>query len=154
LKNEEGQVNFWVSGNTYPHFTHLFCDCVFVIDEKIYWHENNAIVINDPIVDNNQTFDHHYRWFHQHPLKKRRRYTLKADPDSSFQPQMNGGVLVDILPFLNNNGIATNFLIQNITSQKGSRPFKLIDNIGISLYQHLSNSPLKIYGRNIQHLHP
>lgn len=35
LKNEVGQINFWVSGNTYPNFTHLFCDCVFVIDEKM-----------------------------------------------------------------------------------------------------------------------
>lgn len=31
---QEGQINFWVSGDTFPNFSQLFCDLVFVVERK------------------------------------------------------------------------------------------------------------------------
>src|ERR1043165_4628279 len=52
LSNYIGQTNFWISGDVYPNFTRLFCDCVFVIEEKLFWSRRNSIDRSDPIVDN------------------------------------------------------------------------------------------------------
>lgn len=131
LTNEEGQINFWVSGNTYPNFTQLLCDCVFVIDKKYFWKDANNISINNPIVDNPQTFEHHYKWYDQHRLIRKKRYTLKANSEKSFQPQDKNRNLIDIVPFLNSQGITIEILIQSIAITKngkrarGSRPFIL-----------------------------
>ncbi|MEA5471284.1 hypothetical protein [Spirulina sp. 06S082] len=159
LINEEGQINFWISGDIFPEFNKLFCDCVFVIAEKNYWKERNRIEREDPIVDNNQTYEHHYKWVNpphsQHPFKRRRRYTLKADPDKSFQPQDNTKNLIDIVPFLENNGIKREFLIKKITSKMGSYPFELEANIGEKLYDYLDrNGTIKIIGQQLQDRHP
>jgi len=155
ITKEIGQINFWVSGDTYPNFSQLFCDCVFVVKEKIIWQRINSINRNDPVVDNSQTYKHHYKWVHQHPFKKKKRYTLKADPHSSYQPQTINQVLLDIIPFLNSNGISTKNLIQQITSQGGSRPFKMIQSFGEKLYDYINaNAGIKIYGISLQHLHP
>lgn len=160
LTNNEGQVNFWVSGNTYPKFAHLFCDCVFVIDKKYFWKEANNISISDPIVENEQTFEHHYKWFQQHPLK-RKRYTLKADSEKSFQPQDKNKNLIDILPFLNQQGIATDKVVNSIAmTKKGkkaiiSRPFKFGDDIGQKLYDYLfSTATIKLTGSLLEKKHP
>ena len=160
LTNNEGQINFWVSGNTYPNFTRLFCDCVFVIDKKYFWSDANNISLSDPIVDNKQTFEHHYKWFQQHPLKIKR-YTLKADNKKSFQPQDIDKNLIDILPFLNQQGISTDELINGIAMTKngkravGSRPFKLSDDIGQRLYDYLfSTATIKLTGDLLATKHP
>ncbi|MEI6822738.1 MAG: hypothetical protein WCL51_12455 [Bacteroidota bacterium] len=160
LTNEEGQINFWVSGNSYPNFTQLFCDCVFVIDKKYFWKNANNIDMNDPIVDNNQTYEHHYKWHLQHPMK-RRRYTLKADSEKSFQPQDVNKNLIDIVPFLNQQGITTDKLIQVIAMTKNrkrtisSRPFPLEMDIGLKLYDYLfSISTIKLFGKQLRNKHP
>lgn len=155
MKNDIGQINFWVSGDTFPNFSELLCDCVFKVAHKLHWDDSNFINRNNPMIDNDQVYEHHYQWAHQHPFKKKRRYTLKADPERSFQPQTSNGVLFDILPFLNANGISTNHLIQAMTSSRGSRPFKLNQTLGTSLYNHINTqAAIKIYGVSIQHLHP
>src|ERR1043166_1835911 len=51
MTNEKNQINFWVSGDTFPKFTKLYCDCVFVIDKKYPWQSANQIDKNNPIVD-------------------------------------------------------------------------------------------------------
>lgn len=157
LPNEVGQINFWISGDAYPHFTKLFCDCVFFVNEKQFWSTNNFINRLDPIVDNQQTFNHHYVWANKghHPLKKRKRYTLKADPEKSFQPQAENGCLIDILPFLNQNGLTTDRLISSITSKRGARPFHLDSELGKNLYEYLVlKSTAKILGKQLKNLHP
>jgi hypothetical protein len=157
LTNVKGQINFWVSGDSYPSFTKLYCDCVFVIDEKLYWSEKNHIDRSDVIVDNDQTFEHHYKWANEghHKLKRRQRYTLKAHKDKSFQPQGNQGNLLDILPFLNSNGITTEELIRSMTSKRGSRPLKLDGMLGQKLYDYLfKHATLKLFGSQLANLHP
>lgn len=157
LSNEIGQTNFWISGDTYPNFTQLFCDCVFVIAEKHFWATSYYIDRSDPIVDNDQTFEHHYKWANDghHPLKRRKRYTLKANSQKSFQPQDNNGNLIDILPFLNQNGLSTNKLISSITSKRGSRPFQLDSLLGQKLYKYLlATATTKLFGRQLKNKHP
>jgi hypothetical protein len=157
LSNEEEQINFWVSGDKYPNFTHLYCDCVFVIKEKHFWKDSNKIDRSDPIVDNDQTFEHNYKWANSgtHPLKKRRRYTLKADRDKSFQPQDKDKNLIDILPFLKINGFKTTDLIKSMTTKCGSRPFKFDSVFGQKLYDYLiSTAVFKHYGKQLKNKHP
>ena len=159
LSNKEGQINFWVSGDTYPNFTKLLCDCVFLVKSKHFWTNSNQIYRNDPLVDNDQTFEHHYKWVNEpykhHFLKRKKRYTLKADSEKSFQPQDNKKQLLDILSFLNQNGLTNQQLIQGMTSKKGSRPFQLPDNLGQKLYKYIvKTSTIKIYGIQLENLHP
>jgi hypothetical protein len=157
LTNVERQINFWVSGDTYPDFTQLFCDCVFVVKKKCFWIDRNHIDPCDPIVDNHQTFKYHYNWVNKghHKYKKKRRYTLKADSKKSFQPQDGNGNIIDILPFLNRNGITTNKLISSITSKCGSRPLQLNSRLGHRLYDFLvSTATIKLFGRQLKNKHP
>jgi len=159
LTNDEkqNQINFWVSGNCYPNFTQLFCDCVFVIAEKHIWTNRNHIDPIDPIVDNKQTFEHHYQWanFGHHNYIRRTRYTLKADSEKSFQPQDKDKNLIDIIPFLNENGITSTQLIHAMTSKRGSRPLQLDSALGLKLYDYLfSEATIKHYGKDLKNCHP
>ncbi|MCK9612095.1 MAG: hypothetical protein M0R16_04245 [Bacteroidales bacterium] len=164
IKPEVGSRIFWISGDTYPDFNKLNCDCVFVVKEKRYWTTANKIEITDPIVDNEQTFRHHYNWvnppYHEHPFKKRRRYTLKADENKSFQPQDKNQNLIDIVPFLNDKGISVEFLRSSISRTingkhaLNSRPFKLPDKLTEELYTYLLNSDIIIIGQMIEYKHP
>jgi hypothetical protein len=80
-----GDINFSVSGDSFPNFSHLYCDLVFVVAEKVSWENANTIDRNDVIVDTDEAYNDHYRWaMHQHYLKRRRRYTLKTDSERSF----------------------------------------------------------------------
>lgn len=159
LKNEVGQINFWVSDEKLTDFTHLNCDCVFVIAEKHFWKTSDFIDPNDPIVDNEQSFEHNYKWanppHNHHPLKRRQRYTLKADPVRSFQPQDKDHNLIDVVPFLQKHGISINQLRQAMISNINSRPFKLPDNLGKELYDYLFKiAAIKLKGSQLASLHP
>src|SRR5947207_15715409 len=46
-----GDINFWVSGDHFPNFTHLWCDLVFVVAEKTHWEKANDINVDDPLID-------------------------------------------------------------------------------------------------------
>jgi hypothetical protein len=153
LSNEVGQVNFWVSNDSFKKLDALYCNCVFVIAEKCWWKEPNFISRKDKIVENDQTFEHHYKWHIQHPLK-RRRYTLKADSTLSFQPQDSNGNLIDILPFLNSQGFSTSDLSDGMKAGFSSNPFELGASIGLKLYEHLVRmAPVKILGKQIAYKH-
>jgi hypothetical protein len=171
LTNEKGQINFWVSGDAYPNFTKLFCDCVFVVDSKCLWKDQNNIDCSNnidrsnSIVDNDQTFEHHYKWanpsYKNHPLKKRQRYTLKADSRRSFQPQDSDKNLIDIIPFLKQQGISTDKLIKSIAMTSNgkksinSRPFLLDNDIGQKLYDYLFKAAtIKLFGKQLKSKHP
>jgi uncharacterized protein YciI len=159
LKNEEGQTNFWISGDTWPNFNALYCDCVFVIAEKHDWDDANTMRRSDPIVDSDQAYEHHYKWGDKehghHQLKRRGRYTLKADPKRSFQPQDGKGSLIDILPFLNSQGISTQKLRTAMNTGRGSRPFKLEGDFGKKLYEYLNRTAkVKLTGRLLADKHP
>ena len=158
MRNEVGDINFWVSANDYPNITNLFCDCVFVIEKKHYWTNADEIDIQDPIVDNNkQTFEHHFDWANKgsHPLKRKKRYTLIADSQKSFQPQDKEKNLIDILPFLNENGITTAKIIESMTSNYQSKPYRINNLLSQNLYDYLfETASIKIYGYQIENLHP
>ncbi len=159
LKNEVGQINFWIAGDRWPNFNALYCDCVFVISEKCYWDEANSMRRNNPIVENNQTYEHHYKWgdktLGHHQLMRRRRYTLKADPQKSFQPQDGKGNLLDILPFLNSQDINTQKLRTAMNTGRGSRPFKLDGDLGEKLYKYLKQkAKVKLRGNQLADKHP
>ncbi len=158
MTNEEGQYNFWVSADKLTGFTHLYCDCVFVVDEKIFWTSANQISLADKIVDNPQTFEHHYQWANfknHHTLARRRRYTLKAHPENSFQPQDKDHKLIDIVPFLNKLGISIEQLRAGLTAKIGAKPFQLPDGFGEKLYDYLNScASIKLKGSQLAALHP
>lgn len=159
LKNEVGQINFWISGDTFPNFNTLYCDCVFVIEDREDWDDANTIRRRDAIVDNDQTYEHHYKWgdkkYGHHQLKRRGRYTLKANPKKSFQPQDSKGNLIDILPFLNSHGVSTRKLRTAMNTGRGSRPFKLEGELGRKLYEYLiRTAKVKLTGKQLADKHP
>jgi hypothetical protein len=159
-----GSHIFWVSGDSYPNFESLFCDCVFVVNEKIVWNNPNKIEPDDSLVDTPQAFKHHYSWVNpphsQHVFKNRKRYTLKSDIHKSFQPQDENKNLIDIVPLLLQSGISLNDLrnaISRTNSGKraiNSRPFKLQEEVAFSLFENLSKADIKVTGSMIKNSHP
>lgn len=160
LKNIEGQINFWVFAEKLTDINYLLCDCVFFIQEKLFWKEANMISRKDKLVENFQTYEHHYKWPNTengscHYYSRRRRYTLKADPEKSFQPQDEHRNLIDILPFLLKNGLNKKEFLSKINPGVGARPFKLDDELGLKLYNYLDKVALiKLRGRDLKDLHP
>ena len=136
-RNDIGQVNFWVSTNNLNKIEKILCDLVFVVGEKHYWENANHIDISNSLVDNKQAFDEHYNYHSDHRYNKRKRYTLKADPISSFQPQDENSNLIDILPFINFIGITTEWIEANCKSGWNSKPIKLSVENTQELYNYL-----------------
>jgi hypothetical protein len=153
MRPEEGDINFWVSGDHFPNFTHLYCDLVFVVAAKLYWPEPNAIAIDDPMVDTSAAYIDHYRWAAiEHPLSRRRRYTLKADPSRSFQPQERAGSLIDLVPFLVAHGFSLDTLRQGLRAGFTSRPSEL-GALVADLYTWLvQTAPVKLKGSQLQEI--
>jgi hypothetical protein len=141
MSPEIGHVNFWVSGDTFPDFTQLFCDLVFVVQEKVYWQERNNIDRYDPIVESEEAFNDHYQWAeYQHQLRRRRRFTLKANPLQSFQPQTSENELLDVVPALMQMDLTLETLHKGMRAGTGSRPFLLDDDVTNCLYSWLQRS--------------
>lgn len=153
MKPNVGDINFWVSGDSFPNFAHLYCDLVFVVAEKLYWENANIISRDNIIVDTDDAYNDHYRWaMHQHHLKRRRRYTLKADSDRSFQPQSGEKSLIDIVPFLTEQGITLDALRQGLRSGFNSKPLRL-ESVASKLYSWFEqNAPIKLNGAQLQDL--
>ncbi|AFZ58010.1 hypothetical protein H6G54_24175 [Anabaena cylindrica FACHB-243] len=146
-----GDVNFWVSGDTFPNFSHLYCDLVFVVAEKLYWKNANTIDYNDTIVDSDEAYIDHYRWVEEHHFKRRRRYTLKANPERSFQPQDIEQKLIDILPFVINQGLTIDEVRQGLRSGFNSKPLRL--DSPMLLYDCLKKyATVKLDGIQLQNL--
>ena len=147
-----GDINFWVSGDSFPNFSHLYCDLVFVVAEKVYWENANTIDRNNTIVDTEHAYNDHYRWAYQHHFKRRRRYTVKADPERSFQPQDIEQNLIDILPFLINQGLTIDEVRQGLRSGFNSKPLRL-DSLILNLYDWLLKyAVVKLNGVHLQNL--
>lgn len=138
MSPQVGDINFWVSGDTFPRFNSLLCDLVFVVQEKHYWPIANSISRTDPIVDSVTAYRDHYRWaMYQHPLKRRRRFTLKADAERSFQPQTSTNTLFDIVPTLLDLGLSLEAVQCGLRAGFNSRPMRLDDTQANVLYAWL-----------------
>ncbi len=146
-----GDINFWVSGDTFPKFSHLYCDVVFVVQSKMYWREANANDRRDPMVESDEAFTDHYQWIKcQHHFKRRKRYTLKADPERSFQPQDENGALIDIVPFLSDAGLPLDSLRRGLRAGFNSKPFRLGE-VAVELYEWLDqNAMIRLNGEQLQ----
>jgi hypothetical protein len=140
MSPEIGHINFWVSGDTFPNFTQLLCDLVFVVQEKVYWQECNTIDRHNPIVESEEAFNDHYGWAEQHHFQRRRRFTLKANPIQSFQPQTSENKLLDILPALVQMDLTVETLRKGMHAGTGSCPLRLEDNVTKDLYTWLQRS--------------
>ena len=162
---EIGDTIFWVSSKKSTMLDNLWCDCVFVIEEKTYWGTANHIESSDEIVDSKNAFEHHYKWvnepYNQHNFKKRKRYTLKADKDKSFQPQNEFNGLIDGLPILIKMGISKEILVQKISmNQSGkrsrnTRPFPIDNETAKELINEISKkSPIKLTGKFLMNKYP
>jgi hypothetical protein len=68
FRAEVGDINVWVSGDRFPEFRSLYCDLVFVVARKCPWTDANDPSRHDPIVDSDEAWADHYRWYTQHPL--------------------------------------------------------------------------------------
>jgi hypothetical protein len=147
-----GDVNFWVSGNCFPNFTKLFCDLIFVVDQRCDWQNPNSIAATDPIVDNPNAFNDHYQWAgRQHPFKKRGRFTLKGCAKMSFQPQTNAGQLIDIVPFLGRMGITLPALQAGLRKSFVSKPMLLTGATAQALYTSIANTAgVRLLGKQLQ----
>jgi hypothetical protein len=109
-------------------------------------------------VDSEQCYERHYRWVKQHPfngkIKPWKRVTLKSEPLHSFQPQTKNQELIDIVPFLINQGISLVQLRNSISfyvsgkMARTSKPMQLNDNLANALYAFLSSADIKLYGKD------
>lgn len=122
LRADVGGIHLWVTGDDFPDFSRLYCDLVFVVAEKHLWQQPNHIAPADQLVDSEEAFNDHYRWHSQHPYKRRRRHTLKADPERSFQAQAADGALIDVVPSLERHGITLASLQTGLRAGFASRP--------------------------------
>jgi hypothetical protein len=148
-----GDINFWVSGDVFPDFQHLFCDLVFVVAKagKVVWPKANVISKSDPIVDTKFAFDDHYRWAWQHPFKSRHRVTLKADSTKSFQPQDESGTLLDIVPILGRLDVSLDHLRASLRKGFASKPMPLDGSIAADLWKYLVEyARVKLTGKQLQ----
>lgn len=152
MSPQVGDINFWVTGDRkFPAFDRLYCDLVFVVETKDYWRERNSIERRDPMVDSAEAFNDHYRWSHQHPFVRRRRFTLKASDKQSFQPQTPDGALIDILGPLAHLGLSVEALRAGMRSNRGSRPYRLDDRVSGGLYQWLlARAAIRLTGEELR----
>jgi hypothetical protein len=151
MKPEIGHINFWVSGDTFPDFTQLFCDLIFVVEQKIQWKDRNFIARNNSIVESDEAFNDHYQWaMYQHYLKRRQRFTLKANSLKSFQPQATNGLLIDVVPFLVKIGMPLNSMRKDLRAGRGSRPLPLNAKTVGNLYDWLQQKAIiKLMGEEL-----
>ncbi|MBM7845665.1 hypothetical protein [Herpetosiphon giganteus] len=138
MRPQVGDINFWVAGDTFPHFQQLFCDLVFVVASKHYWPEANQIAPDEPLVDSAAAYADHYQWAQwQHQFKRRRRFTLKADPARSFQGLNHDWSLIDIVPGLAEAGLDLERLRSKLRAGFNSQPMALSAEQATALYQWL-----------------
>jgi hypothetical protein len=136
-----GHINFWVSGDTYPEFSALYCDLVFVVQSKLAWprEQTNGLARANHIIDSQEAYIDHYQWAGEgmHPYQHRGRFTLKADPAKSFQPQDGHGQLFDVVDILQDAGLPLAEFREKIRTHAGSRPFPIDADTAEFLYSRL-----------------
>ncbi len=92
---KEDDIIFWITSDAKGDYSKLKCDLVFVVADKVPWPTPNDIKRDDPPAepDSDLAFEEHYAWVKQHCLSDKKikkgygRFTLKANPCKSFQPQ-------------------------------------------------------------------
>lgn len=147
MSPEVDDTEFWMTGDSFPHFTALYCDLVLVIAEKRYWLDSNSISPSDPIVDSEAAYADHYSWAEDHPFRRRKRFTLKANPSQSFQPQNANGDLIDIVPGLFQIGLVPEVVAQGIKAGYAAKPMPLSGQHAAGLYDWINrHSLLKLTG--------
>jgi hypothetical protein len=88
---------------------------------------------------------------------RRSRYTLKADPGQSFQPQAASGALIDIMPCLAEHHITLDSLRAGMCVGTGSQPMTIPVPVGEAITQPLSRASITLLGaelRRIRLRHP
>jgi len=147
---EAGDVSLWVSGDRFPGFTSLYCDLVFVVDVKRPWADANDLTRDDPLVDSAEAWADHYRWHQQHPLARRSRFTLKADPARSFQAQASDESLIDVVPLLREHGISLDSLQARMRAGTGSQPMTIPLSTAAFITGILSQAPVILHGPELR----
>jgi hypothetical protein len=150
LRPEIGDINLWVSGDRFPEFCRLYCDLVFVVAGKYPWADANSLSPDDPLVDSGQAWADHYRWYPQHPFQRRARFTLKADPARSFQPQAGDGSLIDIVPFLQGRGASLDSMRAGMRAGTGSQPMTIPFAMAEAVAETLRRAPVILRGPELQ----
>ena len=127
---------------------------MFVIQEKVCWEKANFISESSEIIDSHEAYIDHYQWAgHEHYFQRRRRYTLKADPKRSFQPQNSDGSLMDIVPFLATTNLSSDDLQRGLKANIGSKPMTLNEEIVSGLYRWLScEASIKLIGTDLERI--
>ena len=151
---QPGDINFWVSSPQLRQFSTLSCDLVFVISERHQWRERNSIEQDDPIIDNLICYQDHYRWaMRQHPLRRRHRKTLKADPERSFQPQASDGSLIDVVPLLRSMGYPISRLRESLINGHQSKPMAIGKAHAIALYNSIRQLAMRqLRGKTLERI--
>jgi hypothetical protein len=147
---EAGDINLWVTGDRFPQFSTLYCDLVFVVARKCLWDDANELRRDDPIVDSGEPWADHYRWYPQHPLTRRSRHTLKADPGRSFQAQAKDGSLIDIVPVLQEQGIGLAELRAGMHAGTGSQPVTIATAAAEAIAAALKRAPVIVTGPQLR----
>ena len=168
-KRTDQDVIFWISiiedekVNRYRYI----CDLVFKVKKCCFWYksieeQSNAIAnnqflrITDDIVEGKKNaFRDHYSWVEKgdHVWKanyKRRRITLKADENFSFQPQDACGNLTDITELLKEG---VNFDVTRLPDKKGTsyKAFELTDEQSQKLYCEINRkAKIKLKGKKLE----
>ena len=141
---QPGDLIFWVSSTDYKTLPDLLCDLVFLVDDRVYWPSSSSAGRRGCVAGADSSFAYadHYRWAKQHPLTRRRRYTLKAHAEKSFQPQKPDGMLLDIRPMLLALGVSQGQLLQ-LHAPRGSKPLPLSNEIAKRLYEMVAKGAAK-----------
>lgn len=149
MSPKKGYINFWVTADKWKDITHLHCDLVFYVKEMFKWNDTNKITPDNTIVDSEEAFTDHYQWAWQHKFKKRDRYTLKADPIDSFQPQNEEKNLIDLVPILTKHGFSKEKLSKDFQCGFGSKPILIDDKVTNDLYSTLKEASIKLFGNQL-----
>jgi hypothetical protein len=148
-----GDIMFWVGNERFGGFEQLFCDLVFVVDEVCPWVAANRIARNDAMIESNEAYLDHYRWVkwqHRFKSKRRQRLTLKAHETQSFQPQQADGRLIDIVPLLEQRGLALETLRAGLANGTGSKPMPIDDDMARALREDiLAAAPVQLRGEEM-----
>lgn len=167
LRKEIGNVNFWIHaewGENQNQIKSISCDLVFVVWRMVVWKDANSLRWHDAkealwyADSSSHQYKNHFSWHGQHYLKKRRRTSLFADADRSFQPIDSNGGLVDIKPFfesLDANSRTSIYKSLKPVRGIGVRNLKLDEAIWKRLQEYIESwATMKIRGRDLQHLDP
>jgi len=130
---------------------------VFVVAGKCPWDDANDLNRDDPLVDSDEAWADHYRWYAQHPFTRRSRYTLKADPGRSFQAQSEDGSLIDVVPLLRDQGIGLHELQAGMHAGTGSQPMTIAIAAAEAIKETLKHAPRILTGpelRKVRLNHP